>query len=101
MRTLLEKLLRGRWGVGVFVASASGLRFLFLASYAGRTFVVDTPPLLVGDGKATRVGPNFVAQTHLQQLECSNLPSEGKVFEACVAAKADEKEALATPTTSR
>ena len=90
MRLLLDKLLRGRSG-WLFAASASGLRFLFLASYAGRTFVVDTRPFLVGDGKTIRGGPNFAAQTHLQQLECLNLPSEGKVFEACVAAKADEK----------
>jgi hypothetical protein len=76
LRTLLEKLLRGRWG-WFFVASASGLRFLFLASCAGRTFVVDARPFFVGDGKAIRVGPNFVAQTHLQPLECLNLPLGG------------------------
>ena len=76
----------------VFVASAEGLRLLVLASHAGRTFVVDMRPFVVGEGKAVRVGPTFVAQTHLQPLEALNLPSEGPMLEAaCATAKADDK----------
>jgi hypothetical protein len=85
IRTPLDKLLRGLSG-WFFVASADGLRFLFIASHAGRTFVVDSRPFVVGEGKAIRVGPTFFAQTHLQPLEALTLPSTGKVFEARIAA---------------
>ena len=68
------------------MASADGLRFLFTASHAGRTFGVDSRPFVVGEGKAIRVGPTFFAQTHFQPLEALTFLSTGAVFQARIAA---------------
>ena len=77
------------------MASADGLRFLFIASHAGRAFVVDSRPFVA----AIRVGPTFFAQTHLQPLEALNLPSTGIVLEARITAEAGDKGVAVRPTT--
>ena len=47
------------------------------------------------------MGPTFFAQTHLQPLEALSLPSMGKVFEARIAAEADDTGVAVWPTTAK